>query len=79
MSKAIQIGRLLVSSEQQACGAPIFDRATSYDDFGNRFESIVVHLSPWRLDKYGDRQGGLALVLGWRQGPRASLPTPEEK
>ncbi len=67
MANSIQLGKLLIATMQQACGAPVVDRATAYDEMDNRFESVAVHLTPWRFNKYGDREGGLALVLGWRQ------------
>lgn len=61
------IGRLVVSTTHQASGAPIVDRAFTRDEQGRTYAGVAIHLSPWRRNCYGDRDLGLALVLGWRR------------
>ena len=61
--RALRLGRFVITTTNQAQGAPIVDRAAVFED-GRRFDGIAIHLSPWRRTRYGDRAIGRALVLG---------------
>lgn len=58
-----RFGRLLITTTRQAGGHPWFDQAVSDDDDGNRYRCRAIRPS---LRRQFDRNGGTALVIGWR-------------
>lgn len=63
------IGKLLITTCNQSSGAPIIDRGFSDEKVApfRKWKCKVIHLTPWRKDKYGDRLPGKALVIGWQR------------
>lgn len=58
-------GRLIVTSCRQSSGHPWVDRASTNDAEGRSYRSVAIRPS---LKPQRDRNGGRALVIGWRHG-----------
>jgi hypothetical protein len=64
MNKAIVLGNLVLTSVNQACGAPIIDKCGGRTLEGTSWHGRAIHLSPWRKNRYGDREEGKAFCIG---------------
>lgn len=65
-------GRLALTTTRQSPGAPVIDACAGRIVEGGRWwRGRAIHLSPWRLDRYGDRKAGLALCIGFLDRPAA--------
>lgn len=68
----IKLGPFIVTTSRQPRGAPFVDSSTTIerrvdnDEEVARYRGRCFHLTPWRFTKHGDREGGLALVIGRR-------------
>lgn len=65
--RAWVIGRLCVTSCNQAQGAPWVDRCWSRTPSGECFAGIAILLTPWRRNRFGETLMQRALVIGWRR------------
>lgn len=62
--KAIVLGRLVLTVTNQASGAPIIDECAGRTRENRAWRGRAIHLSPWRKNRYGDRERGKALCIG---------------
>ena len=65
--KAWTLGRLLVTTGNQAGGAPLIDRAMSSTEDGRRYMGYGMLLAPWRRNRYGESLPQRMLVIGWKR------------
>lgn len=61
-----QIGRFLITTTQQAAGAPLVDGGRAHAGDGRRYGVYIVLLTPWRRTTFADRPIQRALVVGWQ-------------
>ncbi len=64
MNRAITIGTFIFTLANQACGAPIIDTCGGRTREGISWHGRAIHLSPWRKNRYGDRERGKVLCIG---------------
>lgn len=64
--KAYVIGPLVVTTCNQAAGAPFIDSCFTRDKEGRRYKGRAILLKPWHR-KWGQSLPQTALVIGWRQ------------
>ena len=72
----MKIGKLYIGLTNQGLGAPLFDECTTYSEVFDKATGIIiktytyrgyaVHLTPWRVNKYGERLSSKALVIAWK-------------
>ena len=72
MRRALVVGRLLLTTVQQAHGAPMIDGASGSTEGGRSYSAMAIHLAPWRRDRHGERLPALALVVGWLKPARGT-------
>ena len=66
-NRTIILGRLLVTIANQGGAAPFVDRCRSESTDGRVFWGVLILLTPWRRNRYGESLPQRGLVLGWRQ------------
>jgi hypothetical protein len=61
-----QIGRFLITTTQQAAGAPRVDGGRAHSGDGRHYGVYTILLTPWRRTAHGERPPQIALVVGWQ-------------
>ena len=63
--KAIVLGRFVFTTVENAQGAPFIDRCGGTTEEGRSYSGYAIQFNPFRFNRYGDREIGNCLVLGW--------------
>ena len=66
-NRGLQIGRLMLTTCNQAAGAPLMDSCTTRDQAGNVYHGKCFLLKPWRKNKWGEHLPQPAMVIAWRR------------
>ena len=66
MNRVVILGKLVVTTCNQASGAPLVDKAFAQDVYSRKYKGWAILLTPWKRNRYGESLLQKALVVGWR-------------
>lgn len=67
------IGRLCITTCNQAANAPFIDLCTANADNGRTYRGRAILLAPWRRDRHHQTKPQRALVLAWGRSSKDAL------
>lgn len=65
-NRSLILGKLLVTTGMQGGGAPFVDKCRSAAEDGRVFWGVMILLTPWRRNRFGESLPQRGLVLGWQ-------------